>query len=77
MSATVRDGWLTVHYDGHDLARVHLAVGQQPDDWKPAFLDWVDGKRVAKIRPPSPTGKTVGVWLRVGDAVTSNGRVVL
>ncbi|SET43719.1 hypothetical protein [Nonomuraea wenchangensis] len=68
-------GWLTVPYSGHDLSRVFIAVGD-PNDWRPAFLDWADGERVAKIRPPAPTGKAVKVWLKVNDSVTEVGKVI-
>ncbi|MEU8196323.1 hypothetical protein AB0C10_21305 [Microbispora amethystogenes] len=79
MRPMVRDGWLLVPYDGHDLATVHLAAAQSPtaEHWAPAFLDYHDGQRIAKIRTPAPTGRPVTVWLRVGDTVTSAGTVVL
>jgi len=79
MRASIRDGWLVVPYSGHDLATVHIAVGQRPagEDWRRAFLDYADGARVAKIRPPAPTGRAMSVWLRVGDVVMNAGRVTL
>lgn len=75
MRASIRDGWVVVPYTGHDLATVHIAVGDR-NDWRPAFLDWVDGQRVAQIRPPAVRGQ-VGVWLRVGETVTPAGRITL
>lgn len=74
MRASIRDGWLTVPYTGHDLATVHIAVGDR-NTWQPAYLDWADGERVAKIRPPQTPGRTLSVWLRVGEAVTPAGRI--
>lgn len=75
-SASIRDGWIVVPYTGHDLATVHIAVGDR-NDWQPAFLDWVGDQRVAKIRPPTSAGRQVSVWLRVGDTVTPAGRITL
>ncbi|MEV4321005.1 hypothetical protein AB0J37_02100 [Microbispora rosea] len=76
MRAAVRDGWVVVPYTGHDLATVEIAVGDR-DTWTPAFLDWNGPERVAKIRPPASSDRQVAVWLRVGDVVTSAGRVTL
>ncbi|MFF4779397.1 hypothetical protein ACFY05_41940 [Microtetraspora fusca] len=76
-TAAVRDGWVVVSpYEGPELAPISIAVGSQ-DEWKPAFLDWVDGARVAKIRQPAPTGRPAQVWLRVGETVTSAGKVTI
>lgn len=79
MQAAIRDGWVVVPYSGHDLATVHIAVAQRPveDDWRPAFLDYDGGQRVAKIRPPQAANRQVSVWLRVGDVVTPAGRITL
>ncbi|MGI5493781.1 hypothetical protein [Microtetraspora malaysiensis] len=77
VTAAVRDGWVVVSpYEGPELAPISIAVGSQ-ESWQPAYLDWVDGVRVAKIRTPAPTGRPVQVWLRVGDTVTSAGKVVI
>ncbi|MGI5493894.1 hypothetical protein [Microtetraspora malaysiensis] len=79
MRAEIRDGWVAVPYDGPELGSIHIAVAQSPaeDNWQPAYLDYVDGRRVAKIRTPAPTGRPVGVWLRVGNTVTSSGKVTI
>jgi hypothetical protein len=64
----LHQGWLVVPYDGDDLSLVEIGVG---DQWVPAFLDWVDDQRVAKIRPSrleAATG-TVYVSLRVDGAI--------
>jgi hypothetical protein len=63
-------GWLVVApVDAHDLAAVEIAVGTEPDEWRPAYRDWDDsGARVAKIRPPSPDKQTV--WIRINGEVT-------
>jgi len=78
MRPMIRDGWLVVPFSGNEFDPVHMAVGNQsPKDWKPAFLDWLDGHRVAKIRPPERTGRALGVWLRVGSNVTHLGKAVV
>lgn len=76
MSAEVRDGWLVTPYEGHDLAQVHMSVGDEPRVWLPAFLDWVDGQRVAKIRARVLPGRRTKVWLRVNGSVSQVGAVV-
>lgn len=70
MNPRMSNGWLCVNYDGHDLAvvRIGVAEGQeQPRHMVPAFLDYVDGQRVAKIRH-TPMGKRVRVWLTFNGA---------
>lgn len=74
MQARIVDGWLVVPYDGDDLARVHIAVGDdEPGQWMAAFLGWADGQRVAQIRPPDPLPPKV--WLRVAASVTALGPI--
>lgn len=72
---TVVAGWLTVDCDVSDATPVQIAVGT-PTDFKPAFRDWVDGRRVAKIRVPEGPGR-VRVFLKVGGTVTDAGIVTL
>lgn len=73
MTARIDAGWLTIPYSGHDLAKVEIDTGQ---GWRPAFLDWYDGARVAKIRPPRTTG-LVKVRIRVNGHASDAGRVVV
>lgn len=65
----VADGWVCVPYTGPDLATVHLAVAAGPEpadgEWRPAFLDWLDGERVAKIRTTPDLPRRLRVWRRV------------
>lgn len=77
MTPLIRNGWLIVPYSGPELARVFIAVGDRADAWRPAYLDWHDGRRVAKVRPPEPTGRARAVWLRIDDTATRIGKVVL
>ena len=77
-AAHIKDGWLVVPYSGSDLAQVHMAVGRQrPYEWHPAYLDYVDGVRVAKIRSPQMTGQGTNVWLKIGEVVQNVGRVTV
>lgn len=79
MKARLHDGWLIAGCGETGVTPVFLAVGE-PDDWQPAFLDWVDGERVAKIRPHGPIGAGTGsrpVWLRVGDEISRVGRLTI
>lgn len=79
--ARLRGSWLEVPYAGHDLSRVEVGwrVGDglaRPDSWTPAYLDYSDGERVAKVQAPERLGHAVYVWVRVDGAETSVGRVV-
>ena len=70
-------GWITVPYNGHDLSRVELQIGE--DEPQAAFLDWDDGQRIAKLRPShlgDPQG-TVTVTLHVDGTPTTTGRVTI
>jgi hypothetical protein len=70
VSARVSDGWLVVPYDGDDRATVEISV--QPNVWLPAYLDYADGQRVAKVRPPAGlTAATVS--LRINGTVSTAG----
>jgi hypothetical protein len=80
MSAHIADGWLVVPYDGDERATVEISV--EPDvcsrdlrvtqEWLPAYLDYTDGKRVAKIRPPAGL-TSVTVSLRVNGSTSTVG----
>lgn len=72
MSARIIDGWLVVPYSGHDMASVYLNVG---GEWKPAFLDWHNGKRVAKVRFPATASRSSSVVIRINDAESTIGRI--
>jgi hypothetical protein len=72
----VYEGWICVPYEGADLAKVELAVG---DAREPAYLDWANDQRVAKLRPAHvgyPEG-TVTVRLYVDGVVSGEGRVTV
>lgn len=71
----IRDGWLITPYAGHELSRVHISVGNEPVVWLPAFLDWVDGQRVAKVRARDLPARSEWVWLRVNEQVVKVGSV--
>jgi hypothetical protein len=75
VSASIFNGWVTVPYSGHELAPVYIAIDDR-EDWKPAFLDWENGKRVAKVRPPSSTGKPMSVWIKANGYISSAGRII-
>ena len=75
MDTQVRDGWLVVPYGGDDLATVHIAVGNDAQVWIPAFLDYVDGQRVAKVRARVIPERPTWVWLRINGDVTKVGNV--
>lgn len=74
MITRLHSGWLVTGYDGHDLARVYLATGdREPGDWVPAFLDYDDGQRIAKIRLPGAC--PARAWMKVNGAVTPLGKI--
>lgn len=71
------NGWLVVPYAGPELTTIELATGRGgPGEFRGAFLDYVNGERVAKIRPTEPVSSRTTVWLRVSGVVTPAGRVV-
>jgi len=76
MTVALRNGWLVVPYEGGDTARVEIGVGNPPV-WRGAFLDWVDGVRVAKIRPPEMEGSRPKVQLRVNGSVVFAGNILV
>lgn len=48
--AVLNNGWLCMQYEGHDTSLVEIGID---DVWYPAYLDYIDGVRIAKIRPPA------------------------
>lgn len=77
MTVKATSSWIIVDCDASDLTEVFIAVGR-PDNWHPAFRDWEDGVRVAKIRIPkdAPVGRQP-IFLRWGDHEESVGRALL
>lgn len=64
--AQMSNGWLVLQYPGPELATVHIKIG---DDMYDAYIDWVGGKRVAKIRPPEKPirpGALIELWVNGG-----------
>lgn len=72
MPVVMHEGWLTVPYDGPDAAVVYIGLAEpnMVATWIPAFLGYVGGQRVAKIRAAEP-GPLTRVYLRspLGDEV--------
>lgn len=73
MRASVEHGWLSVPCDAGDVAVVHIAVGDTPEVWVPAFRDYDGaGRRTAQI--PWDVGHELQiVWLRVDGIVQRVG----
>lgn len=69
MNPRVLNGWLTVRYDGSERLAVHIST--EPDVWVPAFLDYLDGVRVAKIRVSAVPGTILRPKLRAGSTETA------
>ena len=76
-SARLEDGWIRVRYDGPELARVEIGVGDtEPRQWRPAFLNTVGTERVAQVRPTGfGFAQASQIWLRVNGASTLVGRL--
>jgi hypothetical protein len=73
----VINGWLVVDTDAPDRADVQIALfTQQSKAFVPAFRDYEDGKRVAKIRVGGASGRAV-VYLRVDGAETMAGNLTI
>lgn len=45
------DGWLRVPYAGPEMAVIEVQLGAE---WKPAYLDYEAGLRVAQVRYRGP-----------------------
>jgi hypothetical protein len=73
LSATLFNGWVGVPCDADDLTPVFIAIGG--GDWQPAYRDWHEGKRVAKVRPLLSGRQQV--ILKVSDVVVDVGRLYL
>jgi hypothetical protein len=77
--AFLADGWVCMPYTGSDLSRVEISGGS--GEWVPAYLDWHNGDRVAKVRPHTLASAdlqgAISVSLRVDGVITSTGRVRL
>jgi hypothetical protein len=75
MNIITADGWLMVPYEGSDLARVEIGLGEVPQ-FRGAFLDSHSGQRVAKVRDPGRP-RPYDVWLRIDGRPSKVGRVGL
>lgn len=74
MTASLQGGWVTVPYDGPDMALVEIGFGDE--NWVPAFLDYdLDGVRVAKVRPPADLNFNLPVNLRVSGQESAQGYI--
>jgi hypothetical protein len=75
--ARVEDGWIRVPYSGPELGRVEIGLGEQAPTWVDAFLNTVNGERVAQIRPVAGMvfSQTPNVWLRVDNVPLLIGRL--
>lgn len=69
MSARIVDGWLEVPCDGSERALVEISADSVT--WLPAFLDYVDGRRVAKVRPPAGALTPAAVAVRINGALST------
>ena len=68
--AILEDGWVKVPYDGPELARVEIALGEvEPGEWRPAFVNTTTKGRFAQVRPTG-MGMTQNykIWMRVDGA---------
>jgi len=68
----LEDGWLLVACDASVLVPVWIKVGR--DEFKPAYRDFHEGRRVAKIRSSGVSRKTT-VTLRVGETSSAAGSI--
>lgn len=71
MSAYVHEAWLVVDCDAADAVPVEIAIGKATD-FRPAFRDYHDGKRTAKIRAGELTGRH-RVYLKVNGTISEAG----
>jgi hypothetical protein len=75
--AQLADGWICVPYTGSDLQTVELALDNGP--FHAAFLDHLEGQRVAKLRPHTlgATSTAGTLKLRVDGIITWQGTLTL
>lgn len=77
MNPRVVNGWLVVDTDAPDRALVEIAVfTKQTKAFAPAFRDYDNDKRVAKVKLGDATGRAV-VYLRVDGAETMAGNLII
>ena len=71
----VESGWVVVGIDGHaETSRFEMVLGTER---KPAFLDFSQGRRVAKVRPPAGVTGRLAVQLVVDGVVAVSTIVML
>lgn len=77
MNPRIIDGWVVVDIEASEYARIEIGLlNGNSKAFSPAFFDYVDGKRVAKVRPNGVAGRTV-VYLRVNGVDTMAGNLVI
>lgn len=77
MNPRIVNGWLIVDTDAPDRAIVEIALfTKQSKAFVPAFRDYENAKRVAKIKVGDATGRAV-VYLRVDGAESMAGSLTI
>lgn len=77
MNPRIINGWLVIDTDAPDRALVEIALfTKNTKAFLPAFRDYEDGKRVAKIKVGDATGRAV-VYVRVDGAETMAGNLII
>ena len=77
MNPRLVNGWLVVDTDAPDRADVQIALfTSKSKAFVPAFRDYEDGQRVAKIKAGDASGRAV-VYLRVDGSETMVGSLTI
>ncbi len=77
MNPRIIDGWMVIDTDAGDHAVIEIAVFTGSSKaFIPAFRDYHDNKRVAKIRLQQVQGRAV-VYVRVDGVETMAGNLII
>jgi hypothetical protein len=77
MNPRIVDGWLIIDTNAPDRADIQIALfTSQSKAFVPAFRDYENGQRVAKIKAGNATGRAV-VYVRVDGAESMAGSLTI
>jgi hypothetical protein len=77
MNPRIVNGWLVIDLDASDQTSVEIAIfSNNAKAFLPAFRDYENGKRVAKVRVGSANGRAV-VYVRVDGVESMAGNLVI
>ena len=77
MNPRIINGWLVIDTDAPDQANVEIALlTKNTKAFFPAFRDYEDNRRVAKIKAEGASGRAV-VYVRIDGVETMAGNLTI